>query len=127
MAIGTALAIGLGVAAAGSSIAGGLIAKKGADNAANSTLTATREANAESKRQFDIGQKNLQPWVGAGAAAEGRLSYLLGLSPYIGDSTKSFNQNYSPMGDAPIQPATATRAQGYQALSDTIGRQSTGG
>lgn len=98
--VGTALAIGLGVASAVSSVAGGALAKSGADNQADATLKAATMQVDENKRQFDVAQKNSAPWVGTGAAAEGRLAYLLGLNPQLGNSQASFTNNFGGQGTA---------------------------
>lgn len=78
--IGTALAIGLGAAAAaGGSIAGGALAQKGANAQAKAAESSSAAAIAEQRRQFDITQGNLQPWLTAGTQAIQTLQYLLGL------------------------------------------------
>lgn len=109
------ISVGLGIAGVAASVVGGAVAAHGAGQAADATLQASREANVENKRQFDISQKNQAPFLGGGAAALGRLDYLLGLNPVIGDSTRSFNQNFGPMGPAPN--STLTPAQRLQTLS----------
>jgi hypothetical protein len=78
--IGTALAIGLGVASAAGSVASGVLAAKGAGKQARAAERATEVGVAEERRQFDITQQNLAPWLGAGTAAVQRLQFLLGLS-----------------------------------------------
>jgi hypothetical protein len=78
--IGTALAIGMGVAAAGS-VASGVIAKKGADNQAKAIEKSTDQATAEQRRQYDQSRADLAPWRDTGSAALSRLAFLLGIGP----------------------------------------------
>lgn len=61
-------------------LAGGLIGSKGAKKAAELQAAAAREATAEERRQFDITQANLQPWLKQGTAAIGRIGDLIGTS-----------------------------------------------
>jgi hypothetical protein len=78
--IGTALAIGLGVAASvGGSVAGGILAKKGAEKQAKAAEQSSAQAIAEQRRQFEITQAQQQPWLTAGTQAIQMLQYLLGL------------------------------------------------
>ncbi len=78
--IGTALGIGLAAASIGGSVASGLLAKAGAGKQARAAERATELGVGEQRRQFDITQRNLAPWLGAGTAAVQRLQFLLGLS-----------------------------------------------
>ena len=86
----------IGSAAAG--IGGAAIAAHGAGKAANAQEQASMyaadlnkqaadEALAEQKRQYDIGQQNLAPWLSTG---KGALSTLSGLMQPGGDLTKQF-------------------------------------
>jgi len=77
--IGTALAIGLGVASAAGSVAGGALAAKGAGEQARAAENASAMSVAEQRRQFDITQKNMAPWLSAGKDALSQLEFLLGL------------------------------------------------
>ena len=74
----SAAALAIGVGAAGS-IAGGLLAKKGADTQARAAERAQAEAVAEQRRQFDINRSDLMPWLQSGSGAVQRLAYLLGI------------------------------------------------
>lgn len=78
--IGTALAIGLGVASAASSVGSSLLAKKGADNQAKAALDSSREAIAESRRQYEQTRADQMPWLTRGNQAGDYLSFLMGLS-----------------------------------------------
>jgi hypothetical protein len=98
--VGTALAIGLGVASAASSVAGGALAKSGADNQADATLKAAQLQVDENKRQYNQTRTDQSPWTGTGAAAEGRLAYLLGLNPTLGNTQQSFKGNFGGQGTA---------------------------
>ena len=51
------------------SVAGGLLPKKGADNAAKAQESAAEKAAAELKLQFDLARSDLQPFVAAGTGA----------------------------------------------------------
>jgi len=61
------MSIGLGMVAAlaGGSIVSGLLGSKGSKRAARIQAAASREATAETRRQFDVTQQNLQPWMRA--------------------------------------------------------------
>ncbi|KKK64542.1 hypothetical protein LCGC14_2983150, partial [marine sediment metagenome] len=78
--IGTAIGIGLAAASIGGSVASGLLAKAGAGKQARAAERATELGVGEQRRQFDITQRNMAPWLGAGTAAVRRLQFLLGLS-----------------------------------------------
>jgi hypothetical protein len=90
--IGTALAIGLGVASAaasvGSAALGAHAAGKAADtqsaaalNAAQIQAQSSKEALAEQQRQFNIQQQNIAPFLRTGSNANAELAYLMGVSP----------------------------------------------
>lgn len=72
------------ILAAGTSIGGGLLSANAQKNAAKGATAAQVAANdatiAETKRQFDLVQKNLEPYMTAGGQANSALSALLGLS-----------------------------------------------
>lgn len=80
MAIGTTAAI-LGSAALGAagSIAGNKSQSNAAKNAANASQQATDATIAEQRRQFDIAQRNQQPWLTTGTSALNQLASLYGL------------------------------------------------
>lgn len=59
---------------------------------ANQTANAAKDAAAEAKRQFDIGQANAAPWLNAGKTALGSQLDLLGLPGGTGNSESSLAQ-----------------------------------
>ena len=75
---------GIATAIVGGSIITGMMASDAQQSAASTAAgaqTAASEASiAETRRQFDIVQKLLQPYVGAGASALGAQQALLGLA-----------------------------------------------
>jgi hypothetical protein len=79
---------------------GGLISKSGADNAADAKLKAAQLQVDENKRQYNQTRTDQSPWTGTGAAAEGRLAYLLGLNPTLGNTQQSFKGNFGGEGTA---------------------------
>lgn len=88
MAIGTTAAI-LGSAALGAagSIAGSKAQSNAAKNAANASQQATDATLAEQRRQFDIGQQNMQPWLTTGNSALNQLAGLYGLNTQPGGAS----------------------------------------
>jgi hypothetical protein len=60
------------------SLAGGLIAGKGARDAGKRAASGQRDAIAEQRRQFDITQEQNKPWLEAGQRGLGRYEDLLG-------------------------------------------------
>lgn len=89
MAFLTALAIGAGVAG---SIGGAAIASAGARDAARRQQRATDQAVSEQRRQFDLTQRNQQPWLTAGTQAIQMLQFLLGLGVPPGQATQAVSQ-----------------------------------
>jgi hypothetical protein len=79
--IGTTAAIITGALAAGSSIAGGVLANKGANAQANAVKDSSAAAIAEQQRQYDLNRQDLAPWRNNGGAANNKLAYLLGIGP----------------------------------------------
>lgn len=63
------------------SIFGGNSAKKAAEKAAQAQIEAARIATDEQRRQFDITQGNLKPWLTAGQTALDEQLGILGLGP----------------------------------------------
>lgn len=88
MAIGTTAAL-LGSAALGAagSIAGSRAQSNAAKNAANASQQATDAAVAEQRRQFDIAQRNMQPWLTTGNSALNTLAGLYGLNTQPGGAS----------------------------------------
>lgn len=63
----------------GLALLGGLSGSSAAKKASREQVAATRAALAEEKRQFDVTQENLRPWLETGRAGLGRMRDLLGL------------------------------------------------
>lgn len=117
MPIATGLAIGLGVASAAGSVAGGAIAAHGAGKAADAQTAAANhaadiqhqdaeEALAFQKQQYADQQKNAAPWLQAGQTALGQLSSAMAPG---GDLSKQFTEQFQ----APTA-ATEQNDPGYQ-------------
>jgi hypothetical protein len=72
------------IIAAGASLGGGALAANAQKKAASQASAAQTAANdagiAETRRQFDLVQKNLQPFMDSGTQSNTMLSALLGLS-----------------------------------------------
>jgi hypothetical protein len=79
--IGTTAAIIGGLALAGSSVASGVLANKGANAQANAVKDASAAAVAEQQRQYDLNRQDLAPWRNSGGAANSKLAYLMGVGP----------------------------------------------
>lgn len=88
MAIGTTAAI-LGSAALGAAgtIAGNRAQSNAQKSAANASQQATDQTIAEQRRQFDIGQQNMQPWLTTGNSALNQLAGLYGLNTQQGGAS----------------------------------------
>lgn len=90
---GVAVSAGVGVTGAAlASRAAGKAAEEQTDAtkyAADLQRAASEAALAEQKRQFNIGQANLQPWLQAGAAGLGALQYGLGMPSDTGGTTSA--------------------------------------
>lgn len=69
-------AVGIG----GAALISGALGASGAKKAAQIQAQSAREAIAEDRRQFDVTQSNLQPWLTSGKAALGKIGDLLGTS-----------------------------------------------
>ena len=107
-------------AVAGATIVGGLISsnaqKKAAQSAANAQTNASNASIAEQRRQFDLSQQLVQPYVNAGNGALGQQQNLLGLNGFgaqqnaINDLQNSpFLQSlYRQAENALLQNASAT-------------------
>lgn len=61
-----AAAVGSAVLGTGATIYSSNKSAKASKQAANAQLRASADANAEARRQFDIGQRNLSPYINAG-------------------------------------------------------------
>lgn len=87
--------IAAGVGAAGT-IASSNAQSKAAKNAANASQQATDATIAEQRRQFDIAQRNQQPWLTTGTSALNQLASLYGLQsqadPSVGTG-QGFNES----------------------------------
>ena len=108
MAIGTTAAI-LGSAALGAAgtIAGSKAQSKAAKSAARASQQATDQTIAEQRRQFDIGQQNMQPWLTAGRNA---LSVLGGMYGLTGGPSGPGSLNWNSYLSANPDVAEAIRA-----------------
>ena len=70
---------GIGLALGAGQIASGVLGSHAASAQANAAEQASAAAIAEQKRQFDIMQQNMAPWLTAGTNAIQQLQFLLGL------------------------------------------------
>jgi len=68
------------------------MAASGAGAQADAALTSSQTAIDEQRRQFDITQKNQQPWLTAGTQAIQTLQYLMGLGMPPGQATQATAQ-----------------------------------
>lgn len=82
------------------SIAGGLLGSKGADKAAKQQAAAQQASIDEQRRQFDIIQKNQQPWMQAGQGALNQLSRLYGIGVQ-GENPGPGQPDYSAFYNSP--------------------------
>jgi hypothetical protein len=73
-------------------IIGGVLAGKGATAQAEAAEKSSAAAIAEQRRQFDITQRNVQPWLTAGTQALQTLQYLLGLGVAPAEATRVASQ-----------------------------------
>ncbi len=105
---------------AGLTIAGANEASDAANEAARLGAEATGKAIDESKRQFDIGQENLAPWLAAGKSALTEQQNLMGLN---GDSSSSLASLQSSPG---FQFRLKTGRQGLDASSAARGGMGSG-
>lgn len=87
-------------AIAGAGIVGGLISsnaqKKAAKSAANAQTAASDASIAEQRRQFDLSQQLVQPYVNAGVGALGQQQNLMGLNGTSAQQTTINNLQNSP-------------------------------
>ena len=87
-------------AIAGAGIAGGLISansqKKAAKSAANAQTDASYASIAEQRRQFDLSQQLVQPYVTAGTNALSQQQNLMGLNGTSAQQTAINNLQNSP-------------------------------
>jgi hypothetical protein len=110
MSIGTsaAIALGLGVAGIGGSVATGIIGSNAAKNATNAQVSAANHAadlqsqaaaNALNfqKQQYGNSLNLLSPFYNTGVSANSRLAYLMGLNPAQGLPAGVINPN-APQG-----------------------------
>lgn len=105
------------------------IGANAADDAKDAQVTAASDSIAEQRRQFDVTQKNLKPFLETGTAANKQLAYLLGIGSNQaagatdmgaqGSLSKSFG-----MEDFEQDPGYAFRlAEGQKALDRTSAAQ----
>lgn len=104
----------------GASIVGGLMGSDSASSAADTQSAAANAATAEQKRQFDITQANLKPFLTAGTAAENRLADLLGVSGNTGAAGYGSLMRDFGMSDFQADPGYNFRLnEGLKALDRT--------
>lgn len=80
MGFTTAAIIGSAALGAGGSILSSNAQKKAASQAANASQRATDASIAEQRRQFDIAQQQMQPWLTTGNSALNQLAGIYGLN-----------------------------------------------
>ena len=87
-------------AIAGAGIVGGLISansqKKAAKSASNAQIQASDASIAEQRRQFDLSQQQLNPYIQAGFGALGQQQNLMGLNGFGAQQTAINNLQSSP-------------------------------
>lgn len=89
----------LGAFASGAtSLAGAKLAADAANRATDAQVAANREALAQQKNIFDIGQANQAPWVNAGKTA---LGYQLDLMGLPGGTTGNYKDQLSALQSSP--------------------------
>lgn len=101
-----------------------LISGMAAGDAASAQLGATQAGIGEQRRQFDVNQANMKPWLTTGMAANSRLADLLGIStsqsrggawaPSRDQFTKTAPGTYA---NAPINAAAGQQPQGSQVFT----------
>jgi hypothetical protein len=69
------------VAIGAGTLIGGYLSGKGAKDASKDQADASKEATAETRRQFDLSREDLAPWRNAGQASLNRLRQRMGISP----------------------------------------------
>ena len=115
------------IAAIGSAVIGGLSSKSAAKTQAKSAkesgqmqLQAARESIAEQKRQFDIAQQNMQPWLQAGQRALGGMERAL-YGPEKSKYAKFTGTRRPPTPTTALPPSLSDRAETRQ--DNVIGRR----
>ena len=106
------------VAAAGA-VAGAYISSEGAKDAADTAAGGQRAASAESRRQFNIGQENQQPWLQAGQQGlEGYQGMLGQQGAYEGKIRSNIQQPFQSGSQIPGAYQSQTNVPGaYQGQS----------
>ncbi len=94
MAIGTAAAIGLGLAGVGSAV-GASSSKKAANRAADTSLQVAQQNNALAREIYGQNQQALSPFMQRGNAAGDQINALLGLAP-ANNNPAPANNNPAP-------------------------------
>lgn len=126
--------LALAIGAVGSGIAGAVGASKAAGAQSKAVMSAAelerqsaQEALAENKRQFDVTQTNIAPWLTAGKGALTNLSQLLGIggdtgAAGFGSLMKGWDKSFQAPTDVTEQndPGYKFRLdQGLQALQNS--------
>lgn len=102
----TGAAIAGGAIAAGGSIAGGMLGSGASKSAAKAQEKAAQAQIAETKREFDVNQANMAPYLGVGNQGLSLLSLLMGtgqqnvLNPSQLKSAQTLLQNIQRSNDA---------------------------
>lgn len=105
-----------GVAAAvGGSVISGVLGSDASDDAADAQERSSQASIDEQRRQFDISQQNLQPWLQTGAQANYRLADYLGLqTPLFGGRAGT------TMASATGRPAAGGQTATASSLTDAM-------
>jgi hypothetical protein len=121
MAIGTAAAIGLGVAGVGSALSASSN-KKAASNAANVSQQNNTENNALAREIYGKNQQALSPFMERGNAAGSAINALLGIAPAQTQQTQQTQPNaFSQFVGSPNAPTPFGGAGAPYSLGDYAG------
>jgi hypothetical protein len=91
----TAAIIGAAAIGAGSSVASGVLANKGANAQAKAATESAKMANDTEWKMYNQNRTDLAPWRNSGQTALNELNYLMGLAP---QQTAPQSAAYNPMG-----------------------------
>lgn len=109
-----AIAAAIGISAA-AGLAGGALAARGAGKQAEAAERSSAAAIGEQRRQFDITQRNLAPWLTAGTQAIQTLQFLLGLGVPPQQAEQITRQAISaPRGMDTAQPSVFDRLRRFE-------------
>lgn len=116
MAIGTAAAIGLGVAGVGAAL-GASSSKKAANKAADTSMAVAQQNNALAREIYGQNQQTLSPFVNRGNVAGDTLNALLGL----GGTAAPQQQQVQPNALSQFQGGQMPASYGYGLMEGTSG------